>query len=226
MSAEELDALLADALSGPPGSPDSGHVACYVALGDSFTAGSGTSSGECWANRLAGALGDRVEYRNLARHGVTSGEVREQVRVALQLEPDLVSVVCGMNDLLFDRRLNLLAYSRAFGAILRGLRGALPGVRIFTATAPESWNFLHVGPRTRGRIERDAARLNQATRSLAASHRVAVLEVAGDRRLSDPASFCVDGLHPSPAGHAHAAREIADLLRSRFDIEVRKEPLE
>ena len=92
----------------------------YVALGDSFTAGTGSAPGEGWADRVAAALaggpGD-FAYENLAEHGATSADVRAQLGRALQLEPDLVTVVCGTNDLLYGR-LDPLAYSRNLSAIL------------------------------------------------------------------------------------------------------------
>ena len=204
------------------GEPDTAAtVSCFAALGDSFTAGTGCGPGRSWADRIAAALGgDEVTYRNLAVHGATSTEVRRQVGPALQMEPDLISVICGVNDLLFATRLDVLAYSRNLDGALRAAQGSLAGVRIFTATAPESWDFLGVGPRTRARIERDAVRLNQATRSIAAAHDIPLLEVAGDPGLSDPENFNLDGLHPSPVGHARAAREVAALLTNSFGLAI------
>ena len=52
-------------------------------------------------------------YRNLAVDGATSADVLDQLGEALQLEPDLVTVVCGANDVLFSVRPDLDAYARA-----------------------------------------------------------------------------------------------------------------
>jgi lysophospholipase L1-like esterase len=200
-------------------------IRSYVALGDSFTAGTGCDPGLGWADRLARALPDGAVYRNLAKHGATSADVREQVSEALQLEPDLVTVICGANDVLFNPRADVLTYSRNFGAILRRIQRAVPGVRLVTATQPERWDFLPVGPRTKARLQESLRRINQATRTLAAAHGAAVLEVASDPRLGDPENFSADGLHPSPLGHAKAARAFAALLRDEFGIEVNEEAL-
>lgn len=200
-------------------------IRSYVALGDSFTAGTGCEPGTGWADRLARALPGEVVYRNLAVHGATSTQVREQVGPALQLEPDLVTVICGTNDVLFTPRADVLTYSRNFGAILRRIQRTLPGVRLVTATSPERWDFLPVGPRTRARLEESVRRINQATRTLAAAHKVALLEVASDPRLGEPENFSADGLHPSPLGHAKAARAFAALLREQFGIESNEEAL-
>jgi lysophospholipase L1-like esterase len=199
----------------------------YVALGDSFTAGTGCRPGEGWADRLAGALADEdgdVLYENLAVDGATSQDVRGQLGRVLQLEPDLVTVVCGTNDLLYGRR-DPLAYSRNLSAILGGLRQTLPTVRIVTATAPERWDFLDLGPRTRTRLEESLVRMNHATRALAAAHDAAVLDVAGHPGLSLPENFQGDGLHPSPLGHRRAAEAFCELIAERFQFSIREEAL-
>ncbi len=200
----------------------------YVALGDSFTAGTGCLPGEGWADRLATALGSGVDgfvYENLAEHGATSADVRAQLGRALQLEPDLVTVVCGTNDLL-GRRLDPLAYSRNMSAILSALTGTLPGVCVVTATAPERWDFLPLGPRTRARMEAGLVLLNHATRGLAAANRVAVLDVATHPGLSDARNFAGDGLHPSPLGHRRAAEAFGRLIAEQFEIPIPQEAMQ
>ena len=86
----------------------------YVAVGDSFTEGVGdadpASQQACigWADRLAGQLGKqnsdqrtRFEYANLAVRGRLLGDVvGPQLDAALRLDPDLVSIVGGGNDIL------------------------------------------------------------------------------------------------------------------------------
>lgn len=198
----------------------------YVALGDSFTAGTGCAPGEGWADRLAAAFPrtGRFVYENLAADGATSADVRRQVGRALQLEPDLVTVVCGTNDLLYGR-LDPLAYSRNLSAILGGLVRAMPTLRVVTATAPERWDFLEVGPRTRARLEAGLVRMNGMTRALAAAHGAAVLDVAGHPGLSLAENFDGDGLHPSPLGHRRAAKAFGELIAKRFELPIREEAL-
>ncbi|MDR2566600.1 MAG: SGNH/GDSL hydrolase family protein, partial [Bifidobacteriaceae bacterium] len=85
----------------------------YVAIGDSFSEGLWDGDDAVglrgWADRLAGALSaprvaagaDPLEYANLAIRGRLAGPVvREQLRPALALKPDLVSIVAGGNDAL------------------------------------------------------------------------------------------------------------------------------
>ena len=198
----------------------------YVALGDSFTAGTGCAPGERWPDLLADALAgsNGLIYENLAEHGATSADVRKQVSRAIQVEPDLVTVVCGANDLLL-RSGDPVEYSRNLSAILGALADALPKAMLVTATAPEHWEFLPLGPRTRARLEDDLVALNKTTRAVAALHGAEVLDVAGHEGLSREENFAGDGLHPSPLGHRRAAEGFAVLLAERFGLTVHEESL-
>jgi lysophospholipase L1-like esterase len=190
-------------------------IRSYAALGDSFTAGTGCAPGESWPDRLARRLAAGTPgfvYTNLAFEGATSADVLEQVGPALQIEPDLVTVVCGANDVLFSVRPDPHAYARRLAAIFRRLRDPLPAVRIVTATAPERWDFIELGPRTRARLERGIVRFNAATREVARAYEVPCLEVAGHPGLADAQNFIADGLHPSARGHRHAAAGFGRLL--------------
>jgi lysophospholipase L1-like esterase len=206
-------ALIARALRGV-GQPGQ-KIRSYAALGDSFTAGTGCEPGESWADRLAALLAQDepgLAYRNIAFEGATSADVVEQVGPALQIEPDLVTVVCGANDVLFSVRPDPQSYARRLAAIFRRLRSALPAVRIVTATAPERWDFIDLGPRTRSRLECGIVRFNAATRVVARAYEVPCLEVAGHPGLSDAQNFIADGLHPSARGHEYAAIGFGRLL--------------
>jgi lysophospholipase L1-like esterase len=210
-------------------------VSTYVALGDSFTAGRGSAEGERWADRLAASLAVRnpdLVYGNLAVDGANSAAVLEQLPAALalrsrtQLFPhtgdncvrDLVTVICGANDVLLTSRPDIAGYEERFSQILGGLRDGAPGAAILTATAPESWHFLELRPRTKARLVSALGELNAATRTIAARHRVPCLNVAGHPGLSERENFDVDGLHPSTLGHERAAHEIALSLHAHFGI--------
>jgi lysophospholipase L1-like esterase len=197
-------------------------VSTYVALGDSFTAGRESADGERWADQLAASLravNPDLVYRNLAVDGASSAGVLEQVPAAIALKPDLVTVICGANDVLLTSRPDVEGYERRFAEILELLREANPEAAILTATAPESWHFMELRPRTKARLVKALSDLNAATRSVAAGHRVPCLNVAGHPGLTDRANFSADGLHPSAIGHERATQEIALSLRAHFGIQ-------
>ena len=196
-------------------------VSTYVALGDSFTAGRESIEAERWADRLAEWLrgvNPALTYRNFAVDGATSAEVLEQVPAALELRPDLVTVICGANDVLLTSRPDIEGYERRFSEILGRLRDGVPEAAILTATAPESWHFMELRPRTKARLVKALSDLNAVTRTIAARHRVPCLNVAGHPGLTDRANFSADGLHPSALGHERATQEIALSLRAHFGI--------
>jgi lysophospholipase L1-like esterase len=197
-------------------------VSSYVALGDSFTAGRESIAALRWADRLAASLravNPELAYANLAVDGATSAEVLRQVPRALAREPDLVTVICGANDILLTSRPDVRGYEERFSAILEQLRDGAPEAAIMTTTAPETWHFMELRPRTKARLVKALAELNAVTRSVAARHAVPCLNVAGHPGLTDPANFSEDGLHPSSQGHERAAQEIALSLHAHFGIE-------
>ncbi len=197
-------------------------LSCFVALGDSFTAGTGAPAGEAWPDRIAEGIRARnggLAYRNLAVDGATSEAVLEQAAEAVELEPDLVTVVCGGNDVLGSTRPDIDAYAERMATIL-GRLGAGGGVRVVTATMPEAWEFLELRPRTQRRVEQSVRALNRVTRNVAGAAGVPCLDMAGHPGLSRAENFCEDGLHPSALGHERAARGFSELLRRHFQIET------
>jgi phosphatidylinositol alpha 1,6-mannosyltransferase len=222
MNPEDPFALMARHLTKPDGA-DPRSVSCFVALGDSFTAGTGCAPGESWADRIAASLrrrDPRLTYRNLAEDGATSETVLAQAGSALQLEPDLVTVICGANDVLRSVRPDVGSYAHTLELILDRLREGVPGVAILTATSPESWRFMELGPRTRARVSEGIRRINESTRAISARRGVPCFDVVGHPGLGDAANFGPDGLHPSPAGHERATRELAHVLRDELGIDL------
>jgi lysophospholipase L1-like esterase len=198
------------------------RVSTFVALGDSFTAGHGCEPAARWADRLAASMRERhpgLAYHNLAVDGATSAEVVGQVGPAIQLEPDLVTVICGANDVIGSVRPDLDGYAEHLATILDRLSRGLPRVAILTATSPERWRFLELRPRTRARVIDGISRLNEATRQVAGSRSIPVVDVVAHPGLDEEQNFLADGLHPSPRGHARAAAEFARALRQQFGID-------
>jgi len=199
------------------------RIGRYVALGDSLTAGHGLDHELRWPDLVSGALaeaGPGLEYFNLARDGATSTEVMEQLPRAIELGPDLVTVICGANDVILDLRPDVPAFAARFGQILDRLTGALPEAAILTANYPEGSVLTGAGPRTRARIRRGMTELNRAIKAVAAERGVPCLDAVGHPGSGDARNYCVDGLHPSVLGHAHIAAEVCDALANIFSIEI------
>ena len=186
----------------------------YVALGDSFTAGLEPGQPR-WPDELARQLGGK--YVNLAEVGATSEHVEhEQLDRALALEPDVVTLVCGANDVLFSTRPDPDAYAARLSRMFARLRRELPQVEIVTATYPDISRFLDLRPRTRARVEEGLSHFNAALRRVARSHDVVLMDSFDHPAASERETYAADGFHPSAEGHRQAAREFLRALRKRF----------
>lgn len=195
----------------------------YVALGDSFTEGLWDVVGapppvtadraepglelRGWADRLAEHLAQRhaaqngaepFRYANLAVRGRLLGPiVREQVPAALDMHPDLVSLIGGGNDLLRPAvRVDAIAaeLERAVAALRRAGSDVLLGT---------GWDPLGspLVQRTRTR----ASLLNAHVWSIARRHDCYVLDSWGMRALQDWRLWTGDRIHLTPEGHRRVA---------------------
>lgn len=198
------------------------RVECFVAIGDSLTAGTGVEAGMAWPDRIAAGLRGSypdLTFSNLAVDGAKSAEVARQLDEALQLEPDLVTVICGLNDLRSVSP-DVAGYATRLAGIIDCLQDTGPERAIVTATAPDVPESAPLRPRTRAHFVEGIRAINEATVRVASDRGVPCLGATGRPELHDPENLAADGLHPSPRGHALMAREMADALRSYFDIEI------
>ncbi len=197
----------------------------YVAMGDSFTAGNGLDPGSRWPDLLARDLAESqpgLEYLNLARDGADSRAVLEQVPAAIAARPDLITLVCGANDVILSLRPDIPSFTGRLELIIDRLKRSLPGVTILAATYPEGWSFDGAGPRTAARIQVGMQELNRAIFEVTESRDVACLDVIDHPGTTRPENFEPDGLHPSELGHQQAAAEFRRALETHFPNRDRK----
>jgi lysophospholipase L1-like esterase len=186
----------------------------YVALGDSGTEGVGDEphpdgSERGWADRLAEFLAEanpQLLYANLAVRGRRLAEVREeQLAPALALEPDLATVIAGINDLLRPR-FDLGASLGQLEAMLRALRQA--GATVVTGTYPDVSPINPVARLTRKRL----GFFNAGVRDVARRTGALLVEAEDFPLLADKRLWCDDRLHLSPVGHRGLAAATARTL--------------
>jgi lysophospholipase L1-like esterase len=185
-----------------------------VAVGDSFTAGAPGMEGR-WPDELAAALRP-AEYHNLGVAGATTAEVADgQLAHCIELEPDLVTVVCGVNDVLLNVRPDIEAHKAALERIFATIRTALPDAVVVTVTTPPIAEHIGLRPRSRRRVERGVAQLNEITQELSARYGVMCLEWGDHPLARERQNFAADGFHPSLTGIRRAARACAQALTAR-----------
>ena len=130
--------------------PEPASYRRYVALGDSQTEGLNDGDDAVgvrgWADRFAEALAATTSpgllYANLALRGCRARDVRHgQLGAALEMEPDLASVVVGMNDLLrhdYDADATVRDVEETFAAL------RATGCQVVTMTFPDIGRMLPV----------------------------------------------------------------------------------
>ncbi|WP_277209304.1 SGNH/GDSL hydrolase family protein [Isoptericola croceus] len=190
----------------------------YVAIGDSFSEGlwdpyprtdgtpvaAGTASDgpqRGWADRLADHLAERrgddtFEYANLAIRGRKLRQIiAEQTPTALAMEPDLVSLIGGGNDILRPQ------------ADVHGLSAALErAVAQIRATGADV--LLGTGFRTGGALNWTQGRVgiyNANIWSIARRHGAFVLDTWGLLGLRDWRMWSDDRIHLTDEGHRRVA---------------------
>lgn len=185
----------------------------FVAIGDSQTEGVGDpypdGSDRGWADRFAAALGSRspgLLYANLAVRGRKIAEVHDQqLEPALALEPDLVSVMAGANDLMrpsldMDHLLGFMEKMQAaFGAA---------GATILTNTYPIAEGS---GPFGRGMADRFRA-YNSGLREIAGRNGALLLDLELVDSAADPRLWAADRLHLNAEGHTRLALGMLSLI--------------
>jgi lysophospholipase L1-like esterase len=194
----------------------------YVALGDSFTEGVGDPDPSRpnglrgWADRVAEVLaargGDAFGYANLAIRGrKLHAIIAEQLDAAVALEPDLVTVYAGANDILRPRvDLDALVadYDRALARL------AATGARLLVWTAFDPGGSAIYRP-VRGRF----ALYNELVREAADRHGATVVDFWRLREYRDWRYWDEDRMHMGPAGHQRMAIEVLDTLGVGHDLE-------
>ncbi|WP_224094831.1 SGNH/GDSL hydrolase family protein [Arthrobacter sp. StoSoilB13] len=193
----------------------------YVAMGDSFTEGVGDpepgSPGGLrgWADRVAEELSAGHEdfaYANLAVRGRLLHQIlEEQVDPALDLQPDLITLNAGGNDLLFHRSdPDKLALELDSGVKVLADTGAT----ILLFAGPD-WGATPVLGHARGKV----AIFNENMRIIAARHDAVIADLWALRQLTNPQMWDPDRLHFSPLGQHTIAMMVLDTLNVPHTLE-------
>ncbi len=198
----------------------------FVALGDSVTAGIGDPLPDGrwrgWAELLAGAL-LAPSYVNLASSGAMVADVRRvQLPRALELRPDLASVVVGINDTLrrtFDPDRLAVGAEHTIGALREH------GAVVLTMRLPDPGRMFGLPGSLARPLGRRIAAVNAAMSVLAARYGTVHFDAASHPDTYDSRMWSVDRLHPSERGHRMIAGAYHDLLASaRFELGPRPDP--
>ncbi|WP_375400399.1 SGNH/GDSL hydrolase family protein [uncultured Amnibacterium sp.] len=209
------DRAHAPAVEGPDPVPGTVHPwRRYVALGDSFTEGIGDPLPQApgghrgWADRVADALAETAPhfaYANLAVRGRLLARILdEQVEPALALQPDLITLSAGGNDVIRPGADPDALAARLAPALAR-LTDSGATVVLFTGVDVA---FSPVFRSIRGRV----AIYNEHLRVLAARTGARIADQWGLTAVHDARLWSADRLHLNELGHREIARMVLGVL--------------
>ncbi|MEU6276951.1 SGNH/GDSL hydrolase family protein [Streptomyces populi] len=188
----------------------------FVALGDSLTEGVGDPMGDRWrgwAELLAPGLAPPdapVDFTNLAVSGAQTRDVLErQTPAALALEPDIVSVVIGVNDTLrytFD----IHAVAERLDTVYAAFRAR--DAAVLTACLPDPGSMLGLPGALARPLARRQHAVNAVVHALSERHGATHLHAAEEEWIEDRAVWSADRLHPGELGHRQLALRFHALL--------------
>jgi lysophospholipase L1-like esterase len=177
-----------------------GNGKLWVALGDSMSQGIGAAAiSGGWVGQLQAALAAAGSPPRLVNLSVTGARVRDVLDDQLPrlreigIEPDLVTLLIGANDMLFrSRRI------AAVGSFAR-LIDELPAGRTVIGTLP--------------RRNREALAINALIEAAEAAGRVRIAELRGGRLRDIRGTLAEDHFHPNERGYARIAAAFAAVSR-------------
>ena len=176
----------------------------YVALGDSTGAGVGARDGG-YVARLFKRLEERragSKLSNLCVSGATTQDlVRDQLERGVALNPDLVTIGIGINDI--GHGLTLDQFSKNFDQILSTLKEKTHATIVVT-NLPDISSAPRIPNSMRSQYQRQIDEFGKRLEEIAKQHDVTVFDVytiTKQELPSHPEYFSADGFHPSDQGY-------------------------
>ena len=176
----------------------------YVALGDSTGYGVGAREGG-YVKRLFNRIVERrpeSTLQNLCVSGATTDDViRGQLDRAVALNPDLVTVGIGINDV--GHGLTLEQFSKNYEQILSTLKEKTHA-QIVVTNLPDVSSAPRIPNSMRSVYQRQIDQFCQRLVEIAERHGVTIFDIYSitkDELPSHPEYFSSDGFHPSDTGY-------------------------
>lgn len=192
----------------------------YVALGDSYTIGTGLQDESqnfpsLLARRLTGETGMDVALVNLGVNGYTTSDlIREELPVARGLAPEYVTILIGANDVVQGSDEG--DYQTRLGTIYDALvELAHPATNIIALSTPDFSALPGAAPFGTARdLRRRIDAFNQVARSEATARGFHYADISAISREEGRGRdwLAGDGLHPGPAQHQAIADRLWTLL--------------
>ncbi len=219
----DLEADVCPAWARGPAGPDVTTSRRYIALGDSYTIGTGVRAAERFPDQLVGALAaatpDDPPLRlvaNLGVNGYTSADlIRDELPALARLDPGFVTVLIGVNDVV--QVVPEAVYATNVAVILDALLSHVPADRVVALAVPD----YTVTPA--GADYGDPSRAHDGI----VAHNIVMARSARERSITfvdvyavsreaarDRSLVAADGLHPSGIQYARWVALVAPVVRT------------
>lgn len=185
----------------------------YLALGDSYTIGTGASDeSHSWPSIIALRLG--AELTNPAVNGFTTLDlIRHELPLVHRLKPDLVTVLIGVNDLVQGRLPE--QYRRSLITIYDSIVD-LPNAKTAAVSIP-NWSYVPAAADFGGpdHVEKLTKAFNQVAREEASKRGFTWIDIGDASRsgIGTQEWIASDQLHPGDAQYAAWAEAIWSVLK-------------
>ncbi len=193
----------------------------YVALGDSTGAGVGARNGG-YVARLFKRLEERrpqSKLSNLCVSGSTTADVvRNQLERGVALNPDLVTVGIGINDI--GHGLTIEQFSKNFDQILSTLKEKTHASIVVT-NLPDISSAPRIPNSMRSQYQRQIDEFCKQLEEIANKYGVTIFDIytiTKQELPSHPEYFSADGFHPSDEGYELWATQMWPTLAQAIGV--------
>ena len=182
----------------------------YLALGDSYTIGTGASDeSRAWPSLIAARLG--AELTNPAVNGYTTEDlIRDELPLVRKVKPELVTVLIGVNDLVQGRTPD--QYRRSLAKIY----DTVAAYKVVAVSIP-TWSYVPAAADFGGadRVDSLTRNFNEVARQQAASRGFGWVDLGpvSTSRIGSEGWVASDRLHPGDAQYQAWAEVIWPAVR-------------
>lgn len=188
-----------------------------VAIGDSFTVGIGDevegAELKSWVEYLSELYEPKLEYTNLARRGLITKQIRtRQLDKAIKLQPDVVSIISGANDILkgyWSRK----EYEKDMEYMIEALSKSETAIII--ANLPDFTVRLPMPVEQKEVVKKQLIEANEVIQALSDKFKLIHFDFWNHPISNDPAFWSKDLIHPNSKGYREIANMIYDRLATR-----------
>lgn len=182
----------------------------FVAIGDSLTVGIGDEVEnvplKSWVEHFAELHKPHLTYTNLAKRGLVVKEIRSsQLEKAIELHPDLVSLIAGANDVL-KGRWNSIEYKNDMEYMVENLSRL--GAKIIIGNLPDFSNRLPLPTEQKKVLKSQLLEANEMIQSLSNKYQLVHIDFWNHPMANDLKLLSKDLIHPNSIGY----QEIAEMV--------------